>query len=165
MTALQSYLARLTELAKAATPGKRRQREDSDYYQGGTYVGVGRAYDYVRGQKIWVENLPQDFAGYFERDICRMHGSDADTAFTLALDPDAVLALVAAVQALEFYAKGGSDWDSWDSPEGYRREFGCSCCAGTVRNGELGYDSDVQGLTAREALADLTRIAQEREGS
>lgn len=56
--------------------------------------------------------------------------------------------------ALKFYAQGKLNSND-DLPEGTRLEFGCGCCAGLINaEGMSDYDSDVIGLTAREALAE-----------
>lgn len=54
-----------------------------------------------------------------------------------------------AREALQFYAKGRPDRNAPNT----RMEFGCGCCSGiTDENGDTEYDSEVIGLTAREAL-------------
>ena len=56
-------------------------------------------------------------------------------------------------EALEFYAKGRSYENGEDDKPGFRREFGCGCCAGTVDESEMSdCDDIVIGLTARTAL-------------
>lgn len=54
------------------------------------------------------------------------------------------------IKALEFYAT----LNDRDNNEPFlRREFGCGCCTGTNDvEGDCDYDSNVKGLTAREAL-------------
>lgn len=56
-------------------------------------------------------------------------------------------------ETLEFYAAPKSPSKAW--PKGTRIEFGCRCCVGIIEqeNGSVEYDSDICGLTAREALA------------
>lgn len=70
---LPTFLRRLEELEKAATPGPWIEREDLDYYQGGTYLGIG-GYDYKDGSKV-------PGSAYFETNVCRIESSDSDKEF------------------------------------------------------------------------------------
>lgn len=74
-------LSRLRELLKKATPGPWIRREDHDYYQSGSYFGCGPV-RYEEGNKVPCE--PEQ-AEYFEQDVFRLEGSEADAELIVAL--------------------------------------------------------------------------------
>ena len=67
--------------------------------------------------------------------------------------------LAIAIKALQFYAFSSNDNQDKKTEVGYRNEFGCGCCAGTVLIDEMSdYDSSVVGQTARDALDKINSL-------
>jgi hypothetical protein len=90
---LEAIRARL----RAATPGKWELREDGDYYQCGTYVGVGPYY-YNHGVEIDGRHPVEDEGTYFRTDVCRIENA-ADEQFLLNAPAD-IAALLAECDRL-----------------------------------------------------------------
>lgn len=62
-----------------------------------------------------------------------------------------------AVEALQYYAVPAKEADLEDIP-GSWNEYGCGCCAGNYdKDGIVDCGSSVQGLTARNALAEIRK--------
>jgi hypothetical protein len=92
---LQAIKAR----AEAATPGPWETREDSDFYQGGRYIGTG-PYHYTTGSEKpgRPSTHPEDC--YFKTDVCRVQSGEADETFIAHARTD-VPALLAEVERLK----------------------------------------------------------------
>lgn len=91
---------RILELDKETTPGPWESRQDYDYYQGGTYLGVGRCDNYNRGQKAACSDSD---GGYFETNVCRIE-KDTDENFikeTRTLAPQVAKSLLEALDIIE----------------------------------------------------------------
>lgn len=96
-------LDKLLKIAEKATQGKREVRTDTDYYMGGTYIGVGPK-KYVEdpenrygGQKL----IPCDSSEveYFDEDICLIvSNNDADIEFFETFTPDLVKSLIEEIK-------------------------------------------------------------------
>lgn len=89
----RSRVEALLAACKNATRGARATREDGDYYQGGTYIGVGQCH-YEDGRMVPGAS-DSKYGTYFDVDICRVE-SAADEALLLLSDPDTIEALCAA---------------------------------------------------------------------
>jgi tryptophan synthase beta subunit len=83
---------KLREAAERATKGPWLEREDHDYYQGGTYIGT-HPFGYTDGRK------DPTLSDYFERDVCRVEGTEADKQYLLMVYPQAVLSLLDELDA------------------------------------------------------------------
>jgi hypothetical protein len=72
------------EIASKATKGPWYEREDLDYYQAGTYLGVD-GYRYGNDATGKLTKLPVDCekerADSFEKDVCRIESDDYDKRF------------------------------------------------------------------------------------
>ena len=94
--------------------------------------------------------------GSLDELICVVHYSitqvDPNGEYIAAANPSRVIALLDQIEemrkTIEFYANGAKSES--------REEFGCGCCASSIKDGEKDYEisgSEIQGLTARETLA------------
>lgn len=98
-------LKTMKAIAAARTPGEWQKREDYDYYQGGTYLGVGPyKYDHTieTGRKV---SCSIEEVSYFETDICRVQSGSNDLEFIAmaANNWDKLMAVVeAAKKQLEY---------------------------------------------------------------
>jgi hypothetical protein len=109
LTQIQSILKAMEERCAAATPGPWFSRTCYDYYQGGCYIGHGPL-RFLRGDepgyKIPVPQVscqPKDVE-YFQQDVCRVEGTEADEVFLLSVRtdiPSLVKALNAAIDVIE----------------------------------------------------------------
>ena len=93
----EDELKEIDDRANAATPGEWELREDWDYYQGGTYIGL-EPYHYDGCTKV-LGRGPGGYDTRFRHDVCRVEGSPGDEAFLLLSRRD-VLALVSEVRRL-----------------------------------------------------------------
>lgn len=81
MTSLDDFIRHGLEVSGKATRGPLYEREDHDYYQGGTYLGVegyryGRRADGTHGEVA--VDCSKERAEYFRHNVCRIEGTDAD---------------------------------------------------------------------------------------
>lgn len=88
---LEDFLKKTKELCDGATDGPWIEREDFDYYQGGTYLGVN-PYSYKGGVKVEGNDC-------FETDVCRIESGDNDLKF-IAHSRQAVPILLEMVELL-----------------------------------------------------------------
>jgi hypothetical protein len=93
----EADLLAIEQRANAATPGPWETREDGDYYQGGTYIGV-EPYHYPGPKPGRPEKFPDHC--YFKTDVCRVESGEADREFILHARTD-VPALIAEVRRLQ----------------------------------------------------------------
>jgi hypothetical protein len=69
----------LRRIADSATPGPWETREDEDYYQCGTYIGV-EPFHYDCGREV--DGRGKDHT-YFRRNVCRVESHEADQRFLI----------------------------------------------------------------------------------
>lgn len=105
---MTDWIKRLEETWGHMTEGKWLSREDHDYYQGGTYIGVGPQKWVPEDDGRWGNKLVPCKPGeqsHFRRDICRIQSGDGDEAGikSLANLRHELLALVRAADFLRDY--------------------------------------------------------------
>ena len=84
---LKDALAPIRDRLEKATPGPLLEREDFDYYQGGTYLGINPI-KYLKGS-----------GQYFGKDVCRIESSGDKELFKYAQSD--IARLIEAVEVMD----------------------------------------------------------------
>lgn len=109
----EQELDEIEKRANAAMRGPWEIREDKDYYEAGTYVGIS-PYHYVNGRVVDGRNPNNPDDCYFGHDVFRLEGTQEDLDFLLRVRSDVPRLCAALRQQLsrdDIYAKAFAEMD------------------------------------------------------